>query len=902
MFHFRFDDTKLHAQLVMDSASKAGYWLSIGFPIITSQMIGTSAVIGDATDGVQVYDLSGKNVDLVNPLAPTWQTLTGSSFSVVGSTTTLTFSKLLSEDRPEQPSEQPPLFPNENQIDFLFAAGGGSALGYHGGTRYSATLWLGTLAFVPPPQPPPAPPPLPPSVPPSPFPPRPLPPFPPPFPPPSQCLQQGAGFIDAITSTLGPRYACSINPIYGITMHYRLTVSHLHVKIVVTGQVPKPGAGSGRTFRPLPPVSSEWWAVGIPEDGSGKASAAIIGYPQFRRDLLPPLHFPGVAVYRSNSAAPPETQSSADMDQDLLQVDAPEGQRAKPWLSTRSDEIDHVLISAYDGDDMYGSGGRACVERTGGRFPGGYTPYCHREEPFWEFSIRLAEAGGDLPVSALRPQNLIFSYGGRESHVTAASTNTEAGYASNFTLGPRDPGNRTTVVFDLGHTRHTPYTPPPPPSTPPSPPAPPSPPTPPSPPPPPPVQPPSTYPPPTTELAWAIPMSPQTLTVRVGEWVTLTWSGGATHNVFQIFNVDSYSSCANVDGIDGTEVSHMRSAGSYTAIFDTPGTFYYICAVPGHCAMGQKIAITVMTAFPPPSPPLPGVSLMWTIPMSPQTLSLTTGDTLVLTWSYVHDVYQSASQADFDACVTTGGTTLAPVSDSSGASYRHTFTAPGTYFWICTVSGHCLAGQKLAITVSSGSIVSTPPPPSPPPPTFPPQVPEGYPTRPPPPPSPPPAPSSPPATTSPATTPNTSPATSSPTTSLTSPAPPPEAGSSPSNASDGGLGDVNATMASALADGGVVAGSVSGALVAVLLLALGAVYAYRKRAAGGKMLKTLMISKTSDPTAVAASVATVSAADASEVDLKFKDAEPEDSEPAGQELQTAASLGLKKIKDFHKTL
>ena len=128
-FHFKFDDTRLHARLVMSSASKAGYWLSVGFPIITSQMIGTSAVIGDATDGVQVYDLSGKNVDLVNPLAPTWQTLTGSSFSVVGSTTTLTFSKLLSEDRPEQPSEQPPLFPNENQVDFLFAVGGGTALG-----------------------------------------------------------------------------------------------------------------------------------------------------------------------------------------------------------------------------------------------------------------------------------------------------------------------------------------------------------------------------------------------------------------------------------------------------------------------------------------------------------------------------------------------------------------------------------------------------------------------------------------------------------------------------------------------------------------------------------------------------------------------------------------------------
>ena len=308
-FHFKFDDTRLHARLVMSSASKAGYWLGVGFPIITGQMIGTSAVLGSTADGVQVYALSGKTDALVNPLAPAWQTLTGASYSVVGSETTLSFSKLLTEDRPEQPSEQPPLFPNELQVDFLFAVGLGSDLGFHGLTRYAASLWLGILDFVPPPQPPPEPPPIPPSPPPSPVPPLPLPPSPPPSPPPSECMQIGnePNRIEAIASTesrrmasryLHPTYACSIQPLDGIRMHYRLTATHLEARIRITSSRRKPAAGSGRTFYPNPPVSSEWWGIGIPDDGSGKGAAAIIGFPQFRRDRLPPTHFAGTAVFR----------------------------------------------------------------------------------------------------------------------------------------------------------------------------------------------------------------------------------------------------------------------------------------------------------------------------------------------------------------------------------------------------------------------------------------------------------------------------------------------------------------------------------------------------------------------------------------------------------------------------
>ena len=145
---------------------------------------------------------------------------------------------------------------------------------------------------------------------------------------------------------------------------------------------------------------------------------------------------------------------------------------------------------------------------------------------------------------------------------------------------------------------------------------------------------------------------------------------------------------------------------------------------------------------PPPSPPPPAVpadaiNLVWRIPMNPQTLNIYAGGTVTLLWpGQVHHVYQSASQSDFAACATSGGTMLA----STGVNtYSHTFTTVGTFYFICTVGSHCNQGQKIAITVTAGAF---PPPPLPPPPSLPP-------CQPPPPPSPPPPSPSPPLPASP---------------------------------------------------------------------------------------------------------------------------------------------------------
>ena len=76
------------------------------------------------------------------------------------------------------------------------------------------------------------------------------------------------------------------------------------------------------------------------------------------------------------------------------------------------------------------------------------------------------------------------------------------------------------------------------------------------------------------------------------------------------------------------------------------------------------------------------VSVTWAIPVSPQTLTVQQGDTVSFTWSGSHNVYQSASQSDFNGCVRTGGTLLATTSVNY---YSTVMSSAGTFYYICEV-------------------------------------------------------------------------------------------------------------------------------------------------------------------------------------------------------------------------
>ncbi|CAL5063939.1 unnamed protein product [Urochloa decumbens] len=59
------------------------------------------------------------------------------------------------------------------------------------------------------------------------------------------------------------------------------------------------------------------------------------------------------------------------------------------------------------------------------------------------------------------------------------------------------------------------------------------------------------------------------------------------HTVTEVSSKSAYDACS-ANG----EVSDDDS-GSTTVSLTTPGTHYYICNIPGHCASGMKFAITV---------------------------------------------------------------------------------------------------------------------------------------------------------------------------------------------------------------------------------------------------------------------------------------------------------------------
>ncbi|KAM0907289.1 hypothetical protein ACQ4PT_016231 [Festuca glaucescens] len=100
-----------------------------------------------------------------------------------------------------------------------------------------------------------------------------------------------------------------------------------------------------------------------------------------------------------------------------------------------------------------------------------------------------------------------------------------------------------------------------------------------------------------------------------------------------------------------------------------------------------------------------------------QKYNFTAGDTLA--FNYVpgqHDVYQVTQDA-FRTCEPAAGQTLrmwASGQDVAGLA------APGDYYFLCNITGHCLGGMKFTVAVAAPPPA---PPPPPPPPAFPTPVP-----------------------------------------------------------------------------------------------------------------------------------------------------------------------------------
>tara|TARA_B100000795_G_C22619263_1_gene368191 strand:- start:78 stop:782 length:705 start_codon:yes stop_codon:yes gene_type:complete len=116
----------------------------------------------------------------------------------------------------------------------------------------------------------------------------------------------------------------------------------------------------------------------------------------------------------------------------------------------------------------------------------------------------------------------------------------------------------------------------------------------------------------------ALPKTSQEVTVGTGTKLVFKWSYG--HNVVMT-TAASYGACAlgaagsvclatdgTAEAITGdcegpynkymTAVNSLGTKYTYEAVASKAGVYYFICAVPGHCARGQKVKVTV-TDTPP---------------------------------------------------------------------------------------------------------------------------------------------------------------------------------------------------------------------------------------------------------------------------------------------------------------
>ena len=235
--HYRTSVTFLHVQ-VQAQGTPSG-WIGLGF---ASSMFGATAVIGLPDDStVKLYRLGGYSAADVTVL-PDQSDLEGASLEKVDQVLKMSFRMRL-------PTAGGPvaITTDGSATPLIFARGPAAHLSYHQQAKTQASVVLSTR-------------PLPPSVAPP-----PLvsltPPPPPPPPAPSLCSSSSSVYASELVD-----YDCSIEPaVAGVTMHYRTSVTFLHVQVQAQGT---PSGWIGLGF-----ASSMFGAtavIGLPDDSTVK--------------------------------------------------------------------------------------------------------------------------------------------------------------------------------------------------------------------------------------------------------------------------------------------------------------------------------------------------------------------------------------------------------------------------------------------------------------------------------------------------------------------------------------------------------------------------------------------------------------------------------------------------------
>ena len=114
----------------------------------------------------------------------------------------------------------------------------------------------------------------------------------------------------------------------------------------------------------------------------------------------------------------------------------------------------------------------------------------------------------------------------------------------------------------------------------------------------------------------SLPFDPELLEIDAGETVTWSWGGG-THSVqSHASGSPTFPNCAP----DGRFDSGVRSSGTFSVTFTTPGTYEYHCGVSGHCQNFESGMVIVRGPATPTPTPTVTIPPTFTTTPTPQTI------------------------------------------------------------------------------------------------------------------------------------------------------------------------------------------------------------------------------------------------------------------------------------------
>ncbi|TYG38738.1 hypothetical protein ES288_D13G248300v1 [Gossypium darwinii] len=202
----------------------------------------------------------------------------------------------------------------------------------------------------------------------------------------------------------------------------------------------------------------------------------------------------------------------------------------------------------------------------------------------------------------------------------------------------------------------------------------------------------------------------------VGDVLVFNFTTGQ-HNVAEVTE-DGYDDCNAANAIS------TLTTGPARITLNKTGDNYFICSVPGHCSAGQKLKVEVRTGNTTggvaPSPPVTpstttftvGDSTGWRVPTNNDDFyedwadhkDFVVGDVLVFNFTTGQHNVAEVTEDGYDDCNAANA-----ISTLTTGPARITLNRTGDHYFICSIPGHCSAGQKLKVEVRNGNRTSTSP-------------------------------------------------------------------------------------------------------------------------------------------------------------------------------------------------